>query len=195
VARERPAASNDQQVDVPLSIPPRRPHREGLTRAEAHALTRCAPLTPGGDPAAMADASRSWIQRADRLGVGDLRRRVASFAALAGMGDDELAEMQVAVSEALTNVVLHAYGAAAEVGDVRIDAEIRVHELVVCVRDYGPGLQAHQNSAGLGLGLSIIARLSKSYDTRRCDDGGTELTMNFALRGQEPPAMRRPAST
>jgi len=195
VARERPVASNDQQSDVPLSIPPRRPRREGLTRAEAHALTRCAPLTPGGDPAATAGTSRSWIQRADRLGVGDLRRRVASFAALAGMRDGELAEMQVAVSEALTNVVLHAYRGAAEVGDVRVDAEVRVHELVVCVRDYGLGLEPRPDSPGLGLGLSIIARMSTSCDARRCDDGGTELTMNFALRGAEPSGWRRPAST
>ena len=183
MARERPTASDEQLAEVRPAAP--RPRREGLTRAEARALTRCAPLTPAGDPARRSVEATVWVQRADRLGVGELRRRVAAFAALAGMRDGELAELQVAVSEALTNVVLHAYRKADDVGEVRVDAEAHDDELVITVRDYGLGMGPRPDSPGLGLGLAIIARLSKSSATRRCEDGGTEVRMTFSLPGDE----------
>jgi serine/threonine-protein kinase RsbW len=188
VARERPTASTDQPEHVqPIRpAPPKRPPGEGLTRAEARALTRCAPLTPAGEPAHRTIGSTVWVERADRLGVGDLRRRVAAFAALAGMRDGALAEMQVAVSEALTNVVVHAYRDAGEVGDVRVDAEVDADDLVISVRDYGLGMGPRPDSPGLGLGLAIIARLSKSSMTRRCEDGGTEVRMTFELGNGKP---------
>jgi serine/threonine-protein kinase RsbW len=192
VARKRPTASNEQSSEIRSDAPPTRASRDGLTRAEAHALTRCAPLTPAGDSVRSAAAARVWVARADQLEVGDLRRRVAGFAALAGMRDGDLAEMQVAVSEALTNVVVHAYRETADVGDVRIDAEVHADDLVVSVRDYGLGMGPRPDSPGLGLGLAIIDRLSKASATRRCEDGGTEVRMTFALRGNAHagPALR-----
>ena len=186
MARERPTASNDQQEQVRPTVVPKRVPRTGLTRAESRALTRCAPLTRAGGPARSTVESTVWVERADRLGVGDLRRRVAGYAALAGMRDGALAEMQVAVSEALTNVVVHAYRDAEDVGDVRIDAEVHDDELVISVRDYGLGMGPRPDSPGLGLGLAIIARLSKSSATRRCEDGGTEVRMTFELRRGNP---------
>ncbi|HEV7883440.1 MAG TPA: hypothetical protein VGO81_07715 [Solirubrobacteraceae bacterium] len=48
VARERPTASDVSQIPAVLDIRPERDGRErvdGLTRAQAHALRRCAPLT------------------------------------------------------------------------------------------------------------------------------------------------------
>ena len=133
--------------------------------------------------------STVWVERADRLGVGDLRRRIAGFAALAGMRNGALAEMQVAVSEALTNVVVHAYRNSDDVGDVRIDAEVHDDDLVISVRDYGLGMGPRPDSPGLGLGLAIIARLTKSSATRRCEDGGTEVRMTFELRGNDQPRL------
>lgn len=192
MAGERPTASNERP-DVRSAVPAR-PEHDGLTRAEARALTRCAPLAPGGAGGRDALATTSWVERADRLGVGSLRRRVASHAALAGMPADDLAELQVAVSEALTNVVLHAYRDSGELGDVRVEVEVRGgSDLVVRVRDYGVGIGPRPDSPGLGVGLVIIARLSRSCEVRRCDDCGTEVSMCFALLSGDPGAGARPA--
>ena len=65
----------------------------------------------------------------------------------------------LAVSEACTNVVMHAYVSAAAPGSLTVEASQRNGELVVAVRDEGQGMLPRPDSPGLGLGLSIIGRL------------------------------------
>ncbi|MDX6676326.1 MAG: serine/threonine-protein kinase RsbW [Solirubrobacteraceae bacterium] len=131
--------------------------------------------------------SGRWAAPAERRHVGELRRQVTSFASSAGMSDDGLAELQVALSEALSNVVLHAYRDRDFAGDVQVNAEVTGSELCVRVRDYGAGLAARSDSPGMGLGLSIIARLSKRSSVHRCVGGGTEVGMRFDLARDAAP--------
>jgi anti-sigma regulatory factor (Ser/Thr protein kinase) len=152
-----------------------------LTRAQARALSRCTPLRRIGHADAIATQAGHWGAPAQRDEVHELRRQVASFATDAGMANADLAELQVAVSEALSNAVLHAYRDRDFGGDVRIDAEVVAGELLVRVRDYGTGMSPREDSPGLGLGLSIIARLCKRHSIRRCEGGGTEVGMCFDL--------------
>jgi anti-sigma regulatory factor (Ser/Thr protein kinase) len=88
-------------------------------------------------------------------------------------------EIALAVTEAATNAVIHAYRAAAS-GAMRIVACARPDAFVVVVRDYGVGMSPHPDSLGLGLGLSVIGRLTRELNIETPDEGGTRLRMHFA---------------
>ena len=155
---------------------------KALSRAEARALSRCAPLSRRADPVAPAVTSGQWLVTAEPDQVGFARRQVAAFAALAGMPDDDaMAELQLAVSEALTNAVMHAYRDREPAGTVLVQALAEADELTIRVRDYGMGIAPRSDAPGLGIGLTIMARLAKVSSVRRCEGGGTEISMSFAL--------------
>lgn len=108
------------------------------------------------------------------------------FAAAAGAGDQRLDEIRLAASEALTNVVLHAYQSESP-GRLEVVAAVTGHELCVLIADQGSGVRPRTDSPGLGLGLGLIASLSDGMEvvTRSC--GGTELRMRFSLRSSDLP--------
>jgi anti-sigma regulatory factor (Ser/Thr protein kinase) len=88
-------------------------------------------------------------------------------------------DVALAVSEAVSNVVLHAYRDG-EPGELRVVACARATELVVVVRDYGCGMRPHPESPGAGLGLSIIGAAASHMDVERPDDGGgTRIRLRF----------------
>src|SRR3712207_7980924 len=62
-------------------------------------------------------------------------------------------------SEALTNVVLHAYPEG-EPGPVTVTAEINDSAIDVTISDEGRGMVPRPDSPGAGLGLPIIDRKS-----------------------------------
>jgi len=154
---------------------------KALSRAETRALSRCAPLSRRADPVAPAVASGQWLVTAEPDQVGFARRQVAAFAGLAGMPDDAMAELKLAVSEALTNAVMHAYRDRERAGTVLVQALAEADELTIRVRDYGMGIAPRSDAPGLGIGLTMIARLAKVSSVRRCEGGGTEISMSIAL--------------
>ena len=87
----------------------------------------------------------------------------------------------LAVSEAATNVVVHAYTGQELPGLIEVNATVAAGELWVIVTDTGLGLRPRLDSPGLGLGLAIIAQLADGVDLVRPGDGGVELRMRFAL--------------
>jgi stage II sporulation protein AB (anti-sigma F factor) len=109
--------------------------------------------------------------------VPGMRRAVVDFAELHGVGIPP--DVALAVSEAITNAVLHAYRDG-DAGDVRVVACAEPSRLVVVVRDYGCGMKPHPDSPGLGLGLAVIGRLAAELNIERPDEGGgTRLRMCF----------------
>jgi serine/threonine-protein kinase RsbW len=115
--------------------------------------------------------------QASPTAVPGIRRAVVDFAALHGVGEGP--DVALAVSEAVTNVVLHAYRNG-DSGDVRVVVCAEPQRLVVVVRDYGCGMKPHPRSPGLGLGLSVIGRLTTEMNVERPDSGGgTRLRMHF----------------
>jgi serine/threonine-protein kinase RsbW len=111
-------------------------------------------------------------------GVGAMRREVAAFAAAAGMDAEGVASVRLAVSEAATNAVVHAY--RERDGELQVRAFVRGDELVIIVCDRGAGLAPRPDSPGLGLGMPLMATVTKRF--RVISDGpGTEIHMTFAL--------------
>ena len=116
------------------------------------------------------------------------RRAVGDFARRRGVAADVLPKVALAVSEACTNVVLHAYRDEQQTGDLELRAEIVEEHLRVIVADAGVGLMPHLESPGLGLGLPIISQTADVVEVRSSQAGGTELCMRFPLgeRRQNP---------
>jgi anti-sigma regulatory factor (Ser/Thr protein kinase) len=108
------------------------------------------------------------------------RRALTEVAAAAGAAGDRLEEIRLAVSEALTNAVVHAYRGD-EPGHFHVTAAVASGELWVLVSDDGRGLHAWNDSRGLGIGLSLISGLSDDFAIVTRASGGTEVQMRFDL--------------
>jgi anti-sigma regulatory factor (Ser/Thr protein kinase) len=118
--------------------------------------------------------------------VPTARNVVASLAARYGAGCDDLERIRLIVSEAVTNVVVHAYDEESA-GNVHITAAVIEGELTVVVSDDGCGLGCAGISPGLGLGLGLIANGCDSLSIVARPYGGTQLEMRLALCDGEPP--------
>ena len=111
--------------------------------------------------------------------VPDARRLATAWAGELGAGPEQLADIALAVSEACTNAVIHAY-AGEQPGSFRVRVE-RDEAVRVLVTDWGHGMRPRDDSPGLGLGLPVIARLTTSLEVRPGgEDEGTTLVMAFA---------------
>jgi anti-sigma regulatory factor (Ser/Thr protein kinase) len=93
--------------------------------------------------------------------------------------DQVLADVKLAVTEACTNVVVHAYPGGD--GPMEIAAAIRDGRLAIAVRDEGRGMLPRADSPGLGLGLPLIATLAETLELGRGEDDKTEVRMTFRL--------------
>jgi serine/threonine-protein kinase RsbW len=96
--------------------------------------------------------------------------------------DEEiLSNIRLAVTEACTNVVVHAYPDDQE-GPLEVAATLLDEDkLEVVVRDEGPGIGPRADSPGLGLGLPLIVSLTESVQFGRAADDCTEVRMTFPL--------------
>lgn len=118
----------------------------------------------------------SVIEAAKPASVPTLRHRAREFAASQGAGEQLIADVALAVSEAVTNVVKYAYEAGTD-GDIELTGSTEQGRLEIWVRDRGTGFGKGSID---GLGLSIIARLCD--DMKIVQEGtGTEVRMRFAL--------------
>lgn len=107
------------------------------------------------------------------------RRALTTFATEAGADQEQVEAVRLAVSEAITNAVLHAYGSTP--GDVHVTAALVCDELWVLVGDDGGGMEARPDRPGLGLGLALISQVSDDMSVVPRAGGGTEVRMRFAL--------------
>ena len=113
--------------------------------------------------------------------VTALRHEVVDFVAAAGVGKQVVTGVRLAVSEAVTNAVVHAYVGAEHPGEVRVKACVRDDEVVLTVSDDGRGMLPRLDSPGLGVGLPFIAHTADTLDIGRSDGGGAELRMSFRI--------------
>jgi anti-sigma regulatory factor (Ser/Thr protein kinase) len=125
--------------------------------------------------------SASWTGSARPETVAFLREAVAEFVVANGVAEPHVSDVQLAVSEAVTNAVVHAFRDRAETGTVSVSVTVDDDGVEVVVRDDGSGLAPRDDSPGLGLGLPLIRRVADDYDHREPPDGGSELWIRFTL--------------
>jgi anti-sigma regulatory factor (Ser/Thr protein kinase) len=112
--------------------------------------------------------------------IGRLRRAVVEFAGSRGASSGQCATIALAVSEALSNAVLHAYLGHEQPGDVVVVAQMHEAALEVVVCDEGSGMRPRSDSPGAGLGLPLIARLTEQLEIRDTTPGMC-VRMTFAI--------------
>lgn len=126
-----------------------------------------------------ADADSVGVARQVVSGVGDALR----------VEESRLADIGLAVTEACTNVVMHAYPDGRDAPDgVSGSYEVRVwvqhQRLIVTVRDQGQGIAPRLGGkTGLGLGLPLMLAICDEVAFAHGAEGSTEVRMTFRLRG------------
>jgi serine/threonine-protein kinase RsbW len=121
----------------------------------------------------------SRCYEAEPRSVAQARAELASFASGTGAPDVLVDGVRLAVSEAVTNAVRHAY--PLEPGEVRVCASVAEQELEVVVSDDGCGVRSDRDDSGLGLGLALIHEVSDQMTLAPRASGGTEVRMRFRL--------------
>ena len=124
------------------------------------------------------------------------RHSAARWAATEGANGPDLYRICLAVSEAVTNALVHAYShrdtdadgpAPANAPDdatrqIRLRGLAGSGELTIFVADKGCGIGRALASPGLGLGLTVIDESCEELAIRSGAGGGIELEMRFRLR-------------
>jgi len=114
------------------------------------------------------------------------RRALSAFAAAAGASEEQVEDVRLAASEALTNAVVHAY--RDDSGMISVTAAVVEDELWMLISDDGCGLGARADRPGLGLGLALIAQITDDLMIVPRSSGGTEVRMRFNLASPQPVA-------
>jgi serine/threonine-protein kinase RsbW len=127
-------------------------------------------------------APRPAVEQAMRavpLAVPALRRQAREFAAAHGAGELLQQDVALAVSEAVSNVVRHAYEGPGA-GPVEFSATPMRGGFEIVVSDRGTGM-TEAPSPGLGLGLKLIARVTSDFSIEH-HDPGLGIVMRFVAR-------------
>lgn len=114
--------------------------------------------------------------------IPQLRHEIVGYAESLGAPRAVLEGLQLAVSEALTNVVEHAYLGCSP-GRMLVEASYgENNELLVRVCDEGHGLVPRADSPGLGLGIGLMASMADEFAiANRGAVPGTIVTLRFSL--------------
>ena len=115
-----------------------------------------------------------------------MRRRAAAFALAAGASEDMTRAVELAVSETITNAVLHAY-VGREPGRVSLRCQGDGERMIVEVVDEGVGVAARRDSPGVGHGLALVGALARTLEVApRAGGPGTVVKMAFADAAPTP---------
>jgi serine/threonine-protein kinase RsbW len=112
--------------------------------------------------------------------VAVVRHVLGALADVLSLPEAVREDMRLAVTEACTNVVRHAYSG----GDGTIDVIVRPDgdALEVTVSDTGRGLGTSPDTGGPGLGLPMISALADAVEFDRGNGRGSRLVMRFLRR-------------
>ncbi|MBI5304051.1 MAG: ATP-binding protein [Chloroflexi bacterium] len=119
--------------------------------------------------------------------LGEVAEFVERAARACGLNDDQLYDVQMAIDEAVTNVIEHAYRAKPD-GEIHIECAKRGGDFVVTIRDHGERFDPKQvaqpkTRAGLsernigGLGLFFMKKLMNKVEFQFSEEQGNTLTM------------------
>jgi serine/threonine-protein kinase RsbW len=111
-----------------------------------------------------------------------VRHVVAALAEALRLPPALIEDVKLAVTEACTNVVRHAYAGSEGPLEVRLEPEDG-DALTVVVTDHGEGMRPGRSDDGPGLGLPLIAALAHQLEIRREPDNGSRVRMQFRPAG------------
>lgn len=115
---------------------------------------------------------------ARRESLALLRHVVRGFRDAYAIAPAAMDDIVLAVSEAATNVVVHAYGE--HCGPVTVVARVDDDHLHVLVRDHGCGIAPPADQPVLGHGLALMAHVAASFEVVG-SPAGTDVLMTFDL--------------
>jgi serine phosphatase RsbU (regulator of sigma subunit)/anti-sigma regulatory factor (Ser/Thr protein kinase)/ABC-type transporter Mla MlaB component len=138
---------------------------------------------------------------ADPRRLSRVRRTVTTWARAAGMSEDGVDDLQLALGEALANAVEHAYAATGGAGrcEYRL-ARTADGSIDVCVQDEGVWRPVPADPGHRGRGLALISALAsevevaRTTDARGAEGAGTTVRFRFVPAGPGPadPPVRGP---
>lgn len=117
--------------------------------------------------------------------VGLSRLALAGFLRFHPIPEETVADLKLALTEACTNSVRHAYADQGSEGEVDIRYELEPDQVVIEVADAGPGFtetlwraQERDELSESGLGIAIIRALADELELgERPSGGGSRLRM------------------
>ena len=128
-------------------------------------------------------SARSSLQKqlpVHRTSVAKLRSAAAKFAARRGATAPQCEDIALAVSEAVSNAVLHAYPRS-EHGTVGMRARASSGVIEIVVTDTGIGMPASEPVEHEGYGLAIIRELADQLEIESGDPAGVRVRMTFSI--------------
>jgi serine/threonine-protein kinase RsbW len=144
--------------------------REGNVRTRH--VRRITPL-----PARRSDVRLTLPARPENVAV--VRQVLGAFADAHNLARDVVDDMRLAVTEACTNVVRHAYDGLRP-GTLEIVIRPEGTLIDVIVSDTGRGMTTSPDTAGPGLGIPLIAALAHKLVIEHSPRAGSRLAMSFA---------------
>ena len=167
--------------------------REGLATHAALVSDASALSNGGGRFALRAPPSAGrpplWLELpAAAECIAEARHAVRLWAASLSPTVDERDAIMLAVSEAATNVVRHAFRNGDKHASFRIRADVDDGRLRLALEDDGVGLAALSTAPGLGIGIPLLGRLATGVTLVSAPErpSGCEVRMWFELDSLAP---------
>ena len=123
--------------------------------------------------------SAKWTTRPDPKDVSRLRREVSEYVVDRGVEPERVNDVTLAVSEIVSNAVLHAFRDGSH-GTITVAATVDEDHIRIRVADDGLGLSPRVDSPGAGLGLVIAGQVADRLEIERPPEGGTAVCLTCA---------------
>lgn len=122
------------------------------------------------------------------------RITIAAFASQLDPTIEELADIKTAVSEAVTNCIIHGY--ENKIGIVKIEAKLKDNEIEIEISDHGKGIEniemakeplytTKPNLERSGMGFTIMESFMDSVNIESVVGLGTKITMTKKIKKPE----------
>jgi serine/threonine-protein kinase RsbW len=140
----------------------------------SHAQTQLRPMELHRLPT---DVKLTLPARPENVAV--IRHVLGAFAEAVRLPDALVEDLRLAVTEACTNVVRHAYPDGSS-GPMEVSLRPDDDAVRVLVADHGRGVGTSADTSGPGLGLPLIAAIADEVDLQPAPGGGSRVAMIFA---------------
>ena len=119
------------------------------------------------------------------------RSTVASFCVPLNLNLDELTEIKTAVSEAVTNCVVHAY--PNKEGDIKINVKLYENKIYISISDEGVGIENFERAREpffttkpeeerSGMGFTVMESFMDNVDVRKNGKNGVTVVMEKYIK-------------